>query len=146
MQEPEIEEDFKQFRPRYAKKMKKKGSGPGRMRHRNAVQRTEGEAQTRERALATLALMRRESLSLKTAADTVGIDPRTVLRYVGSALQLEPGGDYHPTPHDRIPRTLHFITPRGPVAVTVRDSRTASRIAEYMNAVRTCIHTGDPSA
>ena len=117
------------------------------MRHRNARPRTEGEAQARERALATLALMRRENLSLEAAANAVGTDPRTVLRYVGSALRHEgPGGDYQAIPHDRIPRTLHFITAAGPTEVTVHDSRTASRIAEHMNAVRTYLRTGDSSA
>src|SRR5205807_9554806 len=107
------------------------------MRHRNARPRTEGEAQARERALATLALMRRENLSLEAAANAVGTDPRTVLRYVGSALRHEgPGGDYQAIPHDRIPRTLHFITVAGTPAVPVHDSRAASLDAEHMNAVR----------
>jgi|SRR5205823_711144 len=117
------------------------------MVRRNAKPHNEEESQTRERALAALALMRRERLTLKTAAETVGIDPRTVLRYVGSALrQTGPRGDYHAIPHDRIPRTLHFITAAGPTEVTVHDSRTASRIAEHMNAVRTHVRTGDSSA
>ena len=74
----------------------------------------------------------------------MGIDPRTVLRYVGSALEREgPYGEYRATPHDQIPRTLHFITPEGTVAITVKDSRTASRIAEHMNAVRAFTHFGD---
>src|SRR5437016_13840319 len=114
------------------------------MRHRNARPRTEGEAQARERALATLALMRRENLSLEAAANAVGTDPRTVLRYVGSALRHEgPGGDYQAIPHDRIPRTLHFITAAGPTELTVHDSRTASRIAQHMNAVRSYRRTGE---
>ncbi len=117
------------------------------MRRRNAIPRTEREAQARERALATLALMRRERLALTTAAKAERVDPRTVQRYVGSALrQKGPRERYRPTAHDRIPRTLHVITPQGTLPVTVRDSRTASRIAEYMNAVRTYVNTGDTSA
>jgi hypothetical protein len=38
------------------------------------------------------------------------------------------------------------VTPKGTVPVTVRDSRTASRIGEYMNAVRIYVNTGVPSA
>ncbi len=110
----------------------------------DAIPQNESEAQTREQALAVLALMRREKLKLREASNRVGIDPRTVLRYVGSALEREgPHGEYRATPHDQIPRTLHFITPEGTVAITVRDSRTATRIAEHMNAVRAFTHAGD---
>ena len=58
-------------------------------RHRDAIPQNETEAQSREQALAVLALMRREGLSLQGAANRVGIDPRTTLRYVGSALERE---------------------------------------------------------
>ena len=117
------------------------------MKQRDAISQNESEAQSREQSLAVLALMRREGLSLQEAANRVGIDPRTVLRYVGSALEREgPHGQYHATPHDRIPRTLHFITPEGTVAITVNDSRMATRMAEHMNAVRAFTHAGDLSA
>ncbi len=114
------------------------------MARRNAKPHTEEEAQTRERALAALALMRREDVALKAASERIGIDPRTVLRYVGSALrQTGPRGDYHATAYDRLPRTLHFITSDGPIPVTVLDSRIATLIAEHMNAVRTYLYQGD---
>jgi len=117
------------------------------MEHRNAIPRTERQAQARERALAVLALMRREKLSLRRAAQFEETDPRTVRRYVRSALQqASPRGRYRPTAYDRIARMLNVLTPTGPVAVIVRDSRTASRIGEYMNAVRTYVNTGDSSA
>ena len=58
-----------------------------------------------------------------------------VQRYVSSALR-KVRGMWRPTKFDRISRTLNFLTPQGPIVVTVRDSRTASRIGEYMNAVR----------
>lgn len=96
------------------------------MPRRNAIPRNEREAQARERALATLALMR---------------------RYVGSALwQRALRHRYKPTASDRLARTLNVITPEGTQPVTVRDSRTASRIAEYMNAVRTYVNKGESSA
>jgi hypothetical protein len=40
---------------------------------------------------------------------------------------------------------LHFITPEGTIPITVKDSRTASRIAEHMNAVRAFTHAGNLS-
>ena len=117
------------------------------MRRKNAIPQNETEAEHRDLALAALALMRREEVSLTAAASTVGIDPKTVLRYVGSALRQErPNEDYRAIPHDSIPRTLHFITPTGTVAVTVADSRIASRIGEHMNAVKALAQKGDSSA
>jgi len=91
--------------------------------------------------------MRREKLSLTAAAKTQETDPRTVRRYVGSALrQRAVRHRYKPTASDRLPRTLNVIAPEGTQPVTVRDSRTASRIAEYMNAVRTYVNKGELSA
>jgi hypothetical protein len=88
--------------------------------------------------------MRREALSLQEAANRVGIDPRTVLRYVGSELrQDEPGGHYVATPYDHMPRTLHFFTRAGTIPITVADSRIATRISEHTNAVKAYTHGGD---
>ncbi len=117
------------------------------MGRRNAIPRTEREAQARERALATLALMRREKLSLKAAARAEHTDTRTVKRYVGSTLrQKGPRGRYRPTAYDRIPRTLYVVTPEGTRPVTVRDSRQATKLAEYWAAVQRYLETGDASA
>jgi hypothetical protein len=38
---------------------------------------------------------------------------------------------------------MTVVTPAGPVPVTVRDSRTASLLAEHANAVAAYIETGD---
>jgi hypothetical protein len=117
------------------------------MRRRNAIPRNEIQAQARERALAALALMRREHLSVKVAARAADTDTKTVLRYVGSALRREsPRGRYRPAAYDRIPRVVNFDTPTGPVWITVRDSRTASRIGEHKNAQKRYWNAGDSSA
>jgi hypothetical protein len=42
---------------------------------------------------------------------------------------------------DRIPRTLEFLTEKGPIPVTVGNSRDATRIAKHRNAVRQAIVT-----
>lgn len=116
------------------------------MRRRNAIPRNNREGQARERALAALALMRREKRSLKAAAKAQGTDPRTVRRYVGTAIRQDAlRHRYKPTASDRLARSLNVITPGGTQAVTVRDSRTASRIAEHSNAVRKYVRTGDTS-
>lgn len=113
---------------------------------RNAQPRNAREAEERDRALAALATMRRDKASLRAAASAAEIDSATVKRYVGSALRKDQSGHYRASRYDRIPRTLNFLTPTGPVAVTVRDSRTASKIAEHSNAVRKYVRTGDVSA
>lgn len=113
------------------------GQRSGRRLKPNDVPRTKPQAQARERALATLARMRRDKISLRAAAKTEQTNARTVRRYVGSALrQSGSRGRYHATAFDRISRTLNFLTPNGTVPVIVRDSRTASLIGEYMNAVK----------
>ena len=116
------------------------------MQRRNAIPRNEREAQARERALAALALMRREKLSLKAASKAQETDPRTVRRYVGSALRQDgPRSRYKPTPYDRLARTLNVVTLQGPQSVVVRDSRVATKIAQFMNSVKEYLKIGDSS-
>jgi hypothetical protein len=103
------------------------------MPRRNTKPRNERQAHARERALAAIARMRREGLSLSAAAKTEGTHTSTIKRYAGSALRQKcPGGHCRVTRSDRIARTLNFLT----TTVTVRSSRTASQIGEYMNAVK----------
>lgn len=115
------------------------------MRRGNARPPNDSKAQARERSLATVALMRRERMSLTKAARIQGSSRRTVLDYARSALRRDRHGEYWALPHDHIRRTLNFLTPRGTIPVTVHDSRTATDIAEHMNAVRKYVRTGDTS-
>jgi hypothetical protein len=117
------------------------------MKRRNAKPTTESDSQDRELSLAVLALMRRKGLSFDAACNEVGIERKTALRHIGSQLrQAAPGGRYVATPHDHLPRTVHFITPGGPISITVHDSRIASRIAEYLNAVKSYFNRGNLSS
>ena len=50
---------------------------------------------------------------------------------------------YRAASFDRIPRTLRFLSPTGIISVTVKDSRRASRIATFFNAVHRFLATGD---
>jgi hypothetical protein len=95
----------------------------------------------RERSLHALAL-RRRGYSLRRAADLARTDPRTVLRHAPTAFHKE-RTRWVASPFDRIPREMTVLTPAGPEAVTVRDSRTASLIAEHANAVAAYIEDGD---
>ena len=80
--------------------------------------------------------MRREGTSRSAAAKAKGTTPATMQRYVGTAFRHDrPGARYRATPYDRIPRHVKFPTPEGEIPLTVRDSRTASRIAEHRSAL-----------
>lgn len=112
------------------------------MTRKRRRQRLPLDSDPRERALDVLAVMRRDGLSLRRASDSVRTDPRTVRRHAGQALQKN-GARWTPKPFDRIPREMTALTPAGPVPVTVRDSRTASLLAEHANAVARYIELGD---
>jgi hypothetical protein len=101
------------------------------------------DPEVRERALDALALSRRRGISLTRAAKLTGTTRRTVLRHVGHGFRRE-GRRWAPRQFDRIPREVTVLTSLGPIPVVVRDSRTASLIAEHANAVRHYLHTGDP--
>jgi hypothetical protein len=108
--------------------------------------RNKREGQARERAIATLALMRREKLSLAEASRLEHIKPATVLRYVGSAVRQDrPGGRYRATKSDRLRRDLQIPTASGQTTVTVSGSKAATEIAEYQNAVARYLRKGDVS-
>jgi hypothetical protein len=110
-------------------------------RRNDAVSRNARQIETRERALATVALMRREHLPLKLASKAERIRPATVLRYAGSALHKSKG-DYRVKSYDRIPRRLQVVGPKGMEPAPTRSSKRASLIARYMNAVKTLVRTG----
>jgi hypothetical protein len=100
----------------------------------------------REQALSALSLMRREQLSLKEAARKLDISPNVVLRHAKDGLRRSVGGHYYAKPFDSISRPpMRFLTDRGNVWVTVRDSREATRVSKYMTAIKHYLHTGRTS-
>jgi hypothetical protein len=76
----------------------------------------------------------------------MGVAPRTVIKHIGKALIKAANGRYKSKPSDRLLRRLNFLSETGPVRVSVRGSRLASRIAKYENAVRRYLETGDTTA
>lgn len=102
------------------------------------------EQLSRSYALESLSLMRTRGLSLTKAASTVSTSPRTIRKYVGSALWKAANGRYRAKPTDRLLRSLRFLTPEGQVTVNVHSSKTASRIGEYANAVRQALSRRAP--
>src|SRR5260370_19490074 len=102
------------------------------------------DREAREQALSTLALMRREKLSLKDAAKRTDVSPRTVLQYVRDGLRRS-GGNYYAKRSDRISRSLNFLTDEGIVSIDVRGSRDATLVSKYMAATKNYLSTGKES-
>lgn len=100
----------------------------------------------RGRALKTLGLMRSKHLSLARAAKEAGTTPRTVKRYVGSALWKTEIGRYRAEPSDRLVRSLEFLTPEGRTVLQVRGSRNASLVGEYFDALKRYLTSGRTDA
>jgi hypothetical protein len=93
----------------------------------------QGEA--RERSLRALSAMR-HGASISRAGRENGVTPRTIKRYVGSALiQDRPGGRIRATKSDRLVRYLQIPGPDGPREISVRGSKAASEVANYKAAV-----------
>ncbi len=100
--------------------------------------------EARRRALQSLGLMREKGLSLTEATDRADTSRRTMLKYAHWALEKDEAGQWEPTSWDRIPRMMLFPTPTGTKELYVRDSRSASKIADYWNAFDHYQTTGDP--
>lgn len=90
--------------------------------------------------------MRSDRLSLRKAAREFGIDPGLVLRLGRSALRRQKSGRYVAKPADRLLRVLSIIGPDGRTTIAVRDSRQASLIGSYWDAIQKYLQTGDDTA
>src|ERR1039458_10800311 len=78
----------------------------------------------------------RNGASISRAARENGVTPRTMKRYLGSALsQDRPGGRLRATKSDRLVRYLQIPGLHGPIDITAHGSKEASEIASYKAAV-----------
>ena len=103
--------------------------------------KTNKERERQRNVLDAIAFKRRNpKVSMTRAAREHHTTLRTIKRYAGSTIEVR-SGRYDVAPLDRIPRELQFLTSKGYEAVTVRNSRDASRIARHHNAVRRAILT-----
>jgi hypothetical protein len=93
-----------------------------------------------------IAKMRTGGISLRQASREYGIDPRAVVLLGHSALRKGSNGRFKAKASDRLLRVLVIPTPDGLREVAIRDSRQASLIAEYSNAVHKYLETGYDSA
>ena len=100
--------------------------------------------ETRIRSLAVLSKLR-QGATLAAAAKEVGIDRRTAVRHLGSALTKR-DGKYRARPVDHISRNMVIYSRGKQFVITVADSKAASTIGQYFNAVKQYLNTGDKSA
>lgn len=101
------------------------------------------EQLTRRRALEIVSEVRRGKGSLSKLARGRGIAPKTVRRATGAFRKK--GGRWVATRTDRVERWLKTYEEGFRTEVLVRDSRTATLLSTYANAVGRYIETGDAS-
>lgn len=89
--------------------------------------------------------MRSEKVSLRQASRESGINPRTVVRWGGFALQKRKNGKYVAKPNDRLLRIVVIPTAEGTREIIVRGSRQATLLGQYWNAVHRYLARGDAS-
>jgi hypothetical protein len=76
-----------------------------------------------------------------------GLSRSTARSLLGSSLTLDRTGRLQPRRFDRLYRgEMQLLTPDGRITVEVRDSRTATRLAQHASAVRRYVETGDDRA
>ena len=130
-----------------AKRKPKPRGGQGRPRAPRTAAEYLAQPQRRRASLQktahVLSAMRVQGLSLRQAAREHGVSTQTVRRHAGSALRKTSRGTYKPRTRDTMLRLLVVPTPEGLVEIAVRDSRSASIVGEYWNAVQEFLQTGD---
>jgi uncharacterized protein YaaR (DUF327 family) len=122
-----------------------KGAKPKNVKRTFLESLTQSENDTYRRALDAIALKRRDpKMSLSKAAKSSGTTLKTIRKYAEPAIEVR-SGRFDVTPSDRLPRHMRMLTAQGETVVRTTSSRTATRIADYNNALRTYVVTGDPS-
>ena len=98
------------------------------------------------RVVHVVSKMRAEGVSLSRASREFGVGPRSVHRLGGSALRKRANGRYAARASDRLLRVLAIPTDEGTREIALRDSRQASILGQYWDAVQRYLQTGDASA
>jgi hypothetical protein len=101
------------------------------------------ERLARRRALEVVSEARRGKGSLSQLARARGMAPKTVRRASGAFRKR--GGRWVATRSDRVERWLKSYEKGQRIEVLINDSRTASRLSQYSNAVGRFTQTADPS-
>ena len=89
--------------------------------------------------------MRADNVSLSEASREYGLNSRTVIRLARPALRKNRNGQYVAKAVDSLLRVLVIPTDRGLGEIAIRDSREASQLAKYWDAIHKYLETGDSS-
>jgi hypothetical protein len=101
---------------------------------------------TWNRVVQAISRMRADHVSLFQAAREFGVSPNEVVRLGGSALRKTPKGRYVAKATDDLLRVLSLPGTKGLREIAFDDSREASLVGRYWDAVRLYLQTGDASA
>ena len=99
--------------------------------------------ETLKKTAHVLSAMRTEKVSLRQASREHGVSPATVLRHGKAGLRKTSRGKYAARARDRLLRVLVLPTPTGLAEIATLNSRAATVVAEYWNAVNLYLETGD---
>jgi hypothetical protein len=128
------------------KRKAKSRKGQGRRKPRTAAQhfaQPKRRKETQLKVAHVVAEMRTGKVSLRQASREQSISPSTVLRHAKAALRKTSRGTYAARGRDRLMRVLVLPTPDGLAEIATTDSRAATLVAEYWNAVNLFLATGD---
>ncbi|ADD08200.1 hypothetical protein Aboo_0389 [Aciduliprofundum boonei T469] len=101
------------------------------------------EKMLREKSLEVLARVRKGE-SLSSACKKVGISPNTVIKSTNAFKKVN--GRWIAKRYDKISRVMDINENGKKISIEVNDSRYASIIGKYHNAVRIFLETGDITA
>jgi hypothetical protein len=105
-----------------------------------------GQSEAYRRALDAIALQRRNpELSLSEAARRSGTTLAGVRQNAGAAVTFR-SGRWEATEYDTLPRRMRVLTDRGYISYLTEDSRDATFIADYNNALRAYLTTDSQEA
>jgi hypothetical protein len=99
------------------------------------------EKLAREKSLEVLSDVRRSKKSLAQACNDRGVSPKIVLKNTGAFKKM--GNRWTARSYDKIPRYMRINEDGKEVSIEVNDSRIASLIGRYHNAVKKYLDNGD---
>ena len=101
------------------------------------------EKELREKSLKVLSKMRREGLSLSRASEIeeIKISPKTVIRHTNALNFVR--GRWKAKKYDKISRVMAINEKGNEIYLNIKNSRYASIIGKYQNAVKQFLETGD---
>ncbi len=104
---------------------------------------TPSRRNTYDRVLEAVGIARRNpDKPLSRIAREAGTTTKTITKYAGSAVDRS-GRKWDVKQSDTLPRLMNVLTPEGTETVVIRDSKEATLLAKYSNALKRYLQTGD---